>query len=111
MNMEKVYYKLVRDNIPQIIKESGKEPIFRVLNDIEYRDYLFKKDIEELCEVKEAVSVKEIKEELADKIEIIRAMAKFNGLTLQEIIEEADNKRNRNGGFDKKLLLEKVIDK
>lgn len=111
MNMEKAYYKLVRDNIPEIIKNSGSEPVYRVLNDTEYWNYLLKKDFEELCEVKEAVSVKEIKEELADKLEIIRAMAKFNGLTLQDIIEEADNKRNRNGGFEKRLLLEKVIEK
>lgn len=109
--MEKEYYKLVRDNIPQIIKNSGKEPVYRVLGETEYMDYLFKKDIEELCEVKEAVTASEIKEELADKLEIIRAMAEFNGFTLQDIIEEANNKRNQKGGFEKRLLLEKVIEK
>lgn len=108
---EECYYKLVRDNIPQIIKDSGKEPVCRVLSETEYMDYLFKKDIEELCEVKEAVTVSEIKEELADKLEIIRAIAEFNGFTLQDIIAEADNKRNLKGGFKERLLLEKVIEK
>ena len=34
--MEIVYDKLVRDNIPKIIKSNGGEPHFRNLNDEEY---------------------------------------------------------------------------
>ena len=30
--------KLVRDKIPEIIENSGKEPIIRVLEDTEYKD-------------------------------------------------------------------------
>lgn len=109
--MKKVYNKLVRDNIPQIIKDNGSEPIYRVLDDTEYWLYLLKKDNEELIEVKEAATVKDRLEELADKLEIIRAMAEFNGFTLQDVINEAYNKRNLKGGFKKRLLLEKVIKK
>ena len=47
--------------------------------------------------------------ELADKLEIIRAMAKFHGYTLNDIIEEADKKRSKNGAFDNRIFLEKVI--
>ena len=53
----------------------------------------------------------ERKEELADKIELIRAMAEYNGFRLEDIIEEADRKKQKNGGFQKRLLLEKVIEK
>ena len=53
----------------------------------------------------------EKKEELADKLELIRAMAEYNGFTLEDIIEEADRKKERNGGFEKRLLLERVIKK
>lgn len=109
--MEIVYDKLVRDNIPEIIKSNGGEPYFRKMNDDEYWEYLLKKDNEELEEVKTASSLEEIKQELADKLELIRAMAEFNGFTLQDIINEADRKKEKRGGFQKRLLLEKVIEK
>ena len=38
-------------------------------------------------------------------------MAKYHDFTLDDIIEEANIKRNKNGGFEKKLLLERVIEK
>lgn len=106
--MEILYDKLVRDNIPEIIKNNGDEPIYRVLNDDEYWEYLLKKDNEELEEVRTAYSIEERKKELADKLELIRAMAEFSGFTLHDIIEEADRKKEKNGGFKKRLLLEKV---
>lgn len=108
--MEKKYDKLVRDNIPDIIKANGGEPIYRILNDEEYWAYLLKKDNEELLEVKGACSLEEIKKELADKLELIRAMSEFCGFSLQDIIDEADKKKLKNGGFQKRLLLEKVIE-
>ena len=109
--MEIVYNKLVRDNIPEIIESNGDEPYFRILNDEEYWQYLLKKDNEELEEVKFATSLEEIKQELADKLELIRTMAEFNGFALQDIINEADRKKEKRGGFQKRLLLEKVIEK
>lgn len=109
--MEKIYNKLVRDNIPEIIKNNGAKPFTRVLSKEEYWEYLLKKDTEELQEVIDADSLVERKKELADKLEIIRAMAEFNGFNLQDIIEEADIKKQKNGGFKKRLLLEKVIEK
>lgn len=110
MFMQK-YDKLVRDHIPDIIRSRDGEPIVRVLNDQEYWEYLLKKDMEELEEVKKAESLAEIKEELADKLELIRAMAEYNGFCLEDIIKEADRKKQKNGGFQKRLLLEKVIEK
>ena len=109
--MEIVYDKLVRDNIPEIIKSNNGEPYFRKMNDDEYWEYLLKKDNEELEEVKTASSLEEIKQELADKLELIRAMAEFNGFALQDIINEADRKKEKRGGFQKRLLLEKVVEK
>ena len=59
--MEEIYDKLVRDNIPDIIRSNGEEPITRVLDDEEYWTYLVKKDSEELEEVKTASTLEEIK--------------------------------------------------
>ena len=109
--METLYDKLVRDNIPEIIKNDGEEPFTRVLSDEEYWEYLLKKDSEELEEVRNSGTLEERKKELADKLELIIAMAKFSGSTLEEIMEVADKKRQKNGGFEKRLLLEKVIKK
>ncbi len=109
--MEVIYNKLVRDNIPDICRSNGEEPFISVLNDEEYWKYLLKKDYEELKEVETAESLDERKKELADKLELIRVMAEFSGFSLNEIIDEADRKKQKNGGFEKRLLLEKVIKK
>ncbi len=109
--MKQVCDKLVRDKIPKIIESNGETPIYRTLSPEEYWQYLLKKDSEELQEVKTANSLEERKKELADKLELIRAMAEFNGLCLEDIIEEADKKNVKNGGFKRRLLLEKVIRK
>lgn len=107
--MEQIYNKLVRDNIPEIIKNNGEEPVVRELSSEEYWDYLLKKVIEELDEVRTAPNKEERKKELADMLELVIAMAKYNGFTLEDIIKTAEKKRTKNGGFEKKLLLEKVI--
>lgn len=107
--MEKIYDKLVRDNIPDIIRSDGAEPITRILNDKEYWNYLLKKDSEELEEVKTASTSEEVKKELGDKLEVLIAMANFYGFTLEDIINESEIKKSKNGGFEKRILLEKVI--
>ena len=81
------------------------------MSEDEYWDALLKKDEEELIEVKEADSIEERKKELADKLELIRAMAEFNGFTLDDIIEEAETKASKNGAFQKRLFLERVVPK
>ena len=69
---------------------------------------MLKKDTEELEEVKEAESKDEVLKELGDKLEILRAMAKYHGFTLEDVIKQADKKRQTNGGFQKRLFLETV---
>ena len=103
-----VYNKLVRDNIPNIIESNGEKAVYRVLGDEEYWNYLLKKDSEELEEVRQASSREEVKEELSDKLEIIRSMALYYGFTLEDIIEEANLKRETKGSFEKRLILERT---
>lgn len=45
--MERIYTKLVRDNIPSIIKAKGETPVTKILNDDAYKIELEKKLNEE----------------------------------------------------------------
>lgn len=104
-----MYNKLVRDKIPNKIEANEEKPIYRTLTSEEYWKSLLKKDQEELIELEQATSLIERKKELADKLEVLRAMAEFYGFSLLEIINEADKKKSQNGGFEKRIFLEKVI--
>lgn len=108
--MERVYNKLVRDNIPNIIKGKGETPIIKILDDATYKNELEKKLYEEYQEVLES-SGDDRAEELADMLEIIRALAKLENKSLQDIINIADNKNEKRGAFEEKIFLEKVIEK
>ena len=108
--MEKVYNKLVRDNIPEIIIQNNGKPFIRILNDIEYKNELEKKLLEEYNEVLCTKTKEERIEELADMLEIIKSLAVIEGSSLEEVIEVSKNKSLKRGGFDKKIFLEKVIE-
>ncbi|MGD9900602.1 MAG: hypothetical protein AB7T22_15870 [Calditrichaceae bacterium] len=45
------YQKLIRDRIPEIIKQSGKTPQFRTLGELEYRNAVGTKILEEAHEL------------------------------------------------------------
>lgn len=107
--MERIYNKLVRDNIPNIIKEKGENPITRILNDEEYKKELEIKLNEEYREVLEATGIDRV-EELADMLEIIRALAKLENRSLNDLIRIADEKSLKRGAFEEKIFLEKVIE-
>ena len=106
--MERVYNKLVRDKIPNIIEEKGETPVIKVLNENDYKKELEKKLYEEYKEVIEASGDERI-EELADMLEVIRALASLENKNLNDIIDIADKKNKKRGAFDEKIFLEKVI--
>ena len=108
--MERIYNKLVRDNIPKIIEDKGETPVTRVLSKKEYKEELEKKLYEEYKEVIEA-NDKDRLEELADMLEVIINLAKLEKATLSDVIEIAKNKSNKRGSFEKRIFLEKVIEK
>ena len=107
--MERIYNKLVRDNIPSIIKGNGATPITRILNEEEYKKELEKKLYEEYNEVLEASGEDRV-EELADMIEVIKYLAKLEGKELGDVIKTADEKSTKRGAFNDKIFLEKVLD-
>lgn len=108
--MERIYNKLVRDNIPDIIIANEETPVTRILADEEYKKSLEEKLGEEYEEALDSEGSERC-EELADMIEVIRSLAALENTTLEGIVELADEKREKRGGFEKKIFLEKVIGK
>lgn len=106
--MERIYNKLVRDKIPNIIEEKGETPIIKILNENEYKKELEKKLYEEYKEVIEANGDDRV-EELADMLEVIKAIANLENKNLNDIIEIANKKAEKRGAFEEKVFLEKVI--
>lgn len=100
----KIYNKLVRDNIPQIIEQSGKTCKTRVLSDDEYLAKLNDKLHEEFDEYVHSGDV----EELADIVEVARAIALAKGVTDAKFDEIRTQKAHKNGAFTQKLFLEWV---
>lgn len=108
--MERIYNKLVRDNISNIIEAKGETAITRILDDSTYKSELEKKLYEEYKEVLESSGDARI-EELADMLEVIGALAKLENKTIQDVIDCADVKSQKRGAFENKIFLEKVIEK
>ena len=98
------YNKLVRDRIPEIIEASGKRCICSILSDEEYLARLDEKLNEELAEYQESKSM----EELADLLEVIRAVAAARGSSIEEVETIRRDKAERRGEFEKKILLTEV---
>lgn len=102
----KIYNKLVRDRIPEIIESDGKTCITEILPDAQYLEMLDAKLNEELAEYQESKSL----EELADLLEVMRAVVKARGWTLEDLERARADKAARRGGFEKKILLKEVIE-
>jgi predicted house-cleaning noncanonical NTP pyrophosphatase (MazG superfamily) len=98
--------KLIRDKIPEIIRESGIEVFERVLEKDEYLKRLKDKLVEESEEVLSACSKKEICEELADVLEVMLALIKIYGLEFENITQKAEQKRSEKGGFNNRIFLD-----
>lgn len=99
--------KLVRDKIPQIIRSKGKNCDYRILEISEYISALKTKLVEEANEVHQAENINEIAEELADLQEVYKSLIKVLNIEEAEIERIRLTKRDKRGGFDDKIWLEK----
>ena len=103
--MTREYDKLVRDRIPAIIEENGETPIVRTASDDdEYEEYLLEKLREEVAEYAESRDP----EELADVLEVVRAIREFEGLSARELEGLRAEKADERGGFADRIVLERV---
>ena len=96
--------KLVRDNIPDIIRADGKTPVTRILNREEYLNELDRKLQEEVAEYQADKNL----EEMAGVLEVLQAICVARGYSLDELETMRAKKADERGGFKDKVFLEYV---
>lgn len=102
----KEYNKLIRDKIPEIITSSGKQCIVEVMSEEEYLETLDCKLEEELAEYQADKSL----EELADMLEVMYAVVRARGYSIDDLERVRKQKAEKRGSFEKRLRLKGVIE-
>lgn len=102
--MKTIHNKLIRDNIPEIISQSGRTASYRQLDMPSYLTALDQKLVEE---VREYLSDKNL-EEMADILEVLFAICKAHGHTVEELLDKREQKAQERGGFEERIFLEYV---
>ena len=101
----KVYNKLVRDRIPDIIAATGKTCSTRIVFDAQaIIGLLEEKFLEEWQEYRETRSP----EELADLLEVLFALGNRLGVPESELLDLRRQKAQERGAFDRGIFLESV---
>jgi len=98
------YDKLVRDGILDIILKSGKKPTYKFVKGDELMSYLSKKIGEEADEYQKSRALLE----LADLIEVIMAIADYEGLSWEQLMAMRERKKKTRGGFEKGIVLQDI---
>lgn len=106
---EIIYNKLIRDKIPGIIAADGWISKTRVLKSKEFIQALKKKILEEAQELSEGKGRDNLIEELVDIQEIIDAILREKKVKFSEFRKIQTKKRQKRGGFEKRLFLIKTV--
>lgn len=102
----RIYNKLVRDKIPEVIKESGKKCDYIIAEKEEQLDLLISKLDEEVNEFGEDKNL----EELADIMEVLFGLANNLGFSEEDLIRKREEKKEERGGFKEGIVLQKVYE-
>ncbi|GAA0672163.1 nucleoside triphosphate pyrophosphohydrolase [Natronoarchaeum mannanilyticum] len=98
------YRKLVRDDIPEIVRENGETPIARVADDEEYAELLAEKLVEEADEFRESGEL----EELADVLAVVDAVRERRNVSEDELRKLQAEKAEDRGRFEERIVLDAV---
>jgi len=98
------YNKLVRDRIPEIVKKNGESPITHTADDDEY----WLKLKEKLREEAEEFAKDGNEEEMADILEVLRAIAEFKKVDMKQLERLRKKKADERGGFGKRIILDET---
>ena len=93
------YKKLVRDKIPEILDKKGILYEKRVANDLEYREELIKKLLEEANEFFKDKSIEELAD-VMEVVEVLKSLPEFKGVERVRL-----DKLEEKGGFKSKYIV------
>ncbi len=102
--MRRDYHKLVRDQIPEIIRAEGRACETEVLEAEAYRAALRAKLVEEAKEVAGAEG-ESLAQEVADLYEVIDALLAEHGIDRDRVLAVQQARREQRGGFARRILL------
>lgn len=108
-----IYNKLVRDRIPEILKEQNKKFKVEQVCEQEVMKFLIDKFIEELEEaVKEMINCNQygVRNELADLMSVIFRLADAYGISRENLLEAEEIKTESKGGFEENYILKFVVE-
>ena len=100
--------KLVRDKMPKRMQKLGGRVEIHYLDSQSYLRQLKLKLLEEAEELLASSTPKDIKEEIADVLEVLHAIAKCHGLQFEHIEKKRIQKQQERGGFEKAIFVETV---
>jgi predicted house-cleaning noncanonical NTP pyrophosphatase (MazG superfamily) len=98
--------KLIRDNAPNKMRESGALFETRELDELEFKSELLRKVVEEAGELGASVTKDEITSELADILDVIDQVQATFGVCETELSEARARNAREKGGFRQRLFLE-----
>ena len=99
---------MVRDRIPEIIREAGEEPRVRTLSQETFLGIVKIKINEEARELLQAEDREQIINEIVDIQELIDTLIREMGISKFELWELQKRKNKERGGFKKRLFLIKT---
>lgn len=97
--------KLVRDLVPQLVRESGYELTFRALREDERAYFLKQKLLAEAKDLAAAERGPEL-ESIADVLEVMEALIRERGYDRDNLRQVKEGKRKRRGGFERCFVVE-----
>lgn len=100
----KVYNKLVRDKIPQVIEEDGRKCETSIVSKEQLLPLLEDKLKEEVNEFMQDRNL----EELADIMEVVFGLAENLGYSEEELLKKREEKKEARGGFKEGVFLKTV---
>lgn len=103
-NIMKLYNKLVRDKIPEIIEADGKTCEVEIAQKEDITKLLEDKLMEEVNEYLEDKNL----EELADVMEVLFGLAHNLGYSEGDLIKKRNDKLEERGGFKQGIVLKGV---
>ncbi|MEW2415336.1 nucleoside triphosphate pyrophosphohydrolase [Streptomyces sp. NPDC046866] len=97
--------KLIRDRIPEIAAARGQQLDIRVAGSAEAAELLVDKLEEEALEVAAADDRDNLLDELADVLEVLHALTRICGWSIDDLEQARRRKHTERGGFDRRLVL------